>query len=281
MPDDKARHSNANRSAEETYNELMNGSLLSLRQRLLEDQAFAGLVEGHVDAGEDADPSILVGAPNGIRPALAAASADRKPVVIVVPSGREAEDLVGDLRSWYDGDPNEVAQLMAWETLPHERLSPRADTVANRMETFYRLCHPQSDSEMFGPIRILVMPVRSLIQPVVAGIGDVKPLVSRKVRKSPLKMPCRASSAMPKNRSRRASVDEISRQSFCRTMGRTPNTASIFSCWASSCAESAASARTRAMQTGTASAAMASGSRHWKKDRNISVPISRYSSSCG
>ena len=177
MPDDKARHSNANRSAEETYNELMNGSLLSLRQRLLEDQAFAGLVEGHVDAGEDADPSILVGAPNGIRPALAAASADRKPVDIVVPSGREAEDLVGDLRSWYDGDPNEVAQLMAWETLPHERLSPRADTVANRMETFYRLCHPQSDSEMFGPIRILVMPVRSLIQPVVAGIGDVKPLV--------------------------------------------------------------------------------------------------------
>ena len=64
-----------------------------------------------MDAGEDADPSILVGAPNGIRPALAAASADRKPVVIVVPSGREAEDLVGDLRSWYDGDPNEVAQL--------------------------------------------------------------------------------------------------------------------------------------------------------------------------
>ena len=59
MPDDKARHSNANRSAEETYNELMNGSLLSLRQRLLEDQAFAGLVEGHVDAGEDADGNKL------------------------------------------------------------------------------------------------------------------------------------------------------------------------------------------------------------------------------
>ncbi len=30
---------------------------------------------------------------------------------------------------------------------------------------------------MFGPIRILVMPVRSLIQPVVAGLGDVEPLV--------------------------------------------------------------------------------------------------------
>ncbi len=45
------------------------------------------------------------------------------------------------------------------------------------MEVFRRLCHPQQGSAMFGPIRILVMPVRSLIQPVVAGIGDVAPLV--------------------------------------------------------------------------------------------------------
>mgnify|MGYP000258406145 FL=1 len=30
---------------------------------------------------------------------------------------------------------------------------------------------------MFGPIRILVMPIRSLIQPVVQGLGDVEPLV--------------------------------------------------------------------------------------------------------
>ncbi len=81
------------------------------------------------------------------------------------------------LRSWYDGDPNDIAQLEAWETLPHERLSPRADTVASRMAVFRRLTHPESGSAMFGPIRILVMPVRSLIQPVVAGLGDVEPLV--------------------------------------------------------------------------------------------------------
>ena len=92
-------------------------------------------------------------------------------------SGREAEETVGSLRSWYDGDPNDIAQLEAWETLPHERLSPRADTVASRMAVFRRLKHPSDTDSMFGPIRILVMPIRSLIQPVVQGLGDVEPLV--------------------------------------------------------------------------------------------------------
>ena len=92
-------------------------------------------------------------------------------------SGREAEETVEAIRSWYSGDPNDVAQLEAWETLPHERLSPRADTVASRMAVFRRLKHPQEGSKLFGPIRILVMPVRSLIQPVVAGLADVEPLV--------------------------------------------------------------------------------------------------------
>ena len=121
--------------------------------------------------------------PEGLRPALAAAIAQGtngnsgKPVVLVVASGREAEETVGSLRSWYDGDPNDIAQLEAWETLPHERLSPRADTVASRMAVFRRLKHPSDANPMFGPIRILVMPIRSLIQPVVQGLGDVEPLV--------------------------------------------------------------------------------------------------------
>ena len=39
---------------------------------------------------------------------------------------------------------------------------------------------------MFGPIRILVMPVRSLIQPVVKGLGDVDPLVFTQGEELPL-----------------------------------------------------------------------------------------------
>lgn len=178
----------------------VNGSLTGLLDRLGQDPAFRALADGDLDSisavsavsgsdtlntpgsGTDSDvasvdQSIMVGAPEGIRPALAAAAARRRPVVFVVASGREAEETVAALRSWYDGDPADIAQLEAWETLPHERLSPRADTVASRMAVFRRLTHPSESDPMFGPIRILVMPVRSLIQPVVRALGDVEPLV--------------------------------------------------------------------------------------------------------
>ncbi|WP_258004158.1 transcription-repair coupling factor [Gardnerella vaginalis] len=122
---------------------------------------------------------INIKAPLGIRAAIASAVSKRKPVVFVVPSGRDAQDTVMSIRAWYEGNPHDIEQLTAWETLPHERLSPRADTVANRMAVFRRLCHPDEKDLTFGPIKILVVPVRSLIQPVVSGLGDVEPLVFR------------------------------------------------------------------------------------------------------
>lgn len=144
------------------------------------DHSFHDLHYGNVELPDsDTDPSLTVAASLGVRSALAAAVAERKPVVVVVPSGREAQDMAEALRSWYGSESNDVAVLEAWETLPHERLSPRADTVASRMAVFRRLAHPEGNDGMFGPIRILVMPVRSLIQPVVAGLGDVQPLVFR------------------------------------------------------------------------------------------------------
>lgn len=154
------------------------GSLAGILDVLETDDDFRALIAGEIEEPEsDIDPSITVGVPDGLRPALAAGAAGKQPVVLVVASSREAEETVESIRSWYDGDPNDVAQLEAWETLPHERLSPRADTVASRMAVFRRLKHPEEGSTLFGPIRILVMPVRSLIQPVVAGLGDVEPLV--------------------------------------------------------------------------------------------------------
>ncbi|KAA8821665.1 transcription-repair coupling factor [Bifidobacterium vespertilionis] len=154
------------------------GTLAHLLDGLQADPSFKALADGRIDVPEsDVDPTLTIGAPDGMRTALAAAVASRVPVVLVVASGREAEETVDALRSWYAGDPNDIAQLEAWETLPHERLSPRADTVASRMAVFRRLKHPDAGNPMFGPIRILVMPIRSLIQPVVAGLGDVDPLV--------------------------------------------------------------------------------------------------------
>ncbi|RFD80049.1 transcription-repair coupling factor [Gardnerella vaginalis] len=124
-----------------------------------------------------ANDELTVTAPLGIRPALTAAVAKHTPVVVIVPSSRDAEDFTVSVRDWYQGNPRDIALLESWETLPHERLSPRADTVASRMAVFRRLCHPENNSELFGPIQVLIMPVRSLIQPVVEGLGDVDPLV--------------------------------------------------------------------------------------------------------
>lgn len=129
---------------------------------------------------------LTISSPLGIRPALAAAISNTKPVVVIVPSSRDAQDFIESVRDWYYGDSQDIAQLEAWETLPHERLSPRADTVASRISVFRRLKHPKDGSSLFGLIRVLVMPVRSLIQPVVAGLGDVEPLVFECGKELPL-----------------------------------------------------------------------------------------------
>src|SRR5665647_2632321 len=99
------------------------------------------------------------------------------PAVVVTATGREADDLALALRSYLPAD--DVAVLPAWETLPHERLSPRSDTVARRLAVFRRLAHPEADGGRHhgaGPVRVLVVPVRALLQPVVAGLGDLEPV---------------------------------------------------------------------------------------------------------
>lgn len=90
--------------------------------------------------------------------------------VVVTPSGREADDLSASLTAYLPSDAIDV--FPSWETLPHERLSPRSDTVARRLKVLRRLAHP----EEFSPLRVLVMPVRALLQPVVAGLGQMQPV---------------------------------------------------------------------------------------------------------
>ena len=60
--------------------------------------------------------------------------------------------------------------LPSWETLPHERLSPRPDTVGRRLALFRRLADPAT-----AP-RLVVAAARSLIQPVAPGLGGLDPV---------------------------------------------------------------------------------------------------------
>ncbi|NUS44989.1 MAG: transcription-repair coupling factor, partial [Mycobacteriaceae bacterium] len=97
----------------------------------------------------------------------------KAPLVVVTASGREADDLTAELADLLGG--SEVAQFPSWETLPHERLSPGADTVGKRLEVLRRLAHPEREV----PLRVVVTTVRSLMQPMSPGLGDIEPIALR------------------------------------------------------------------------------------------------------
>ncbi|MCU1594511.1 MAG: transcription-repair coupling factor, partial [Frankiales bacterium] len=123
--------------------------------------------------------------PPGLRPFVVAAQAGTgRTVLAVCATGREAEELEVALSSLYDKD--RIALFPSWETLPHERLSPRADTVGRRLAVLRRLAHPSTDDPATGPLDIVVAPVRSLLQPQVKGLGDLEPVSLRKGDDAPL-----------------------------------------------------------------------------------------------
>ena len=108
------------------------------------------------------DKSHIV-APSAMYPFLIAARAAENPLLIITSSSRSAEDLVNELRELHGN----VKEFPAWETLPHERLSPRSDTVARRIETLYSLQAPQ------GIHPIVVTPVRGAIHRIIGDLGKL------------------------------------------------------------------------------------------------------------
>src|SRR4051794_29520617 len=119
-------------------------------------------------------------APPSMRPIVTATLAAHEPrgagrfVLAVTATSREAGELVEQLRSLFP--ETAVAEFPSWETLPHERLSPRADTVGRRLAVLRRLRHPSTDDPRSGPLAVVVAPVRSVLQPQVRGLGDIEPL---------------------------------------------------------------------------------------------------------
>lgn len=127
------------------------------------DQALA---EAKTEGGVRRDITMARGM---VPPALAHfVSSGQGPLhVAVTATGRGAEELAGALRAYLPADSIDI--FPSWETLPHERLSPRSDTVARRLLVMRKLAHP----EEFAPLSVLVMPVRALLQPIAADLGEL------------------------------------------------------------------------------------------------------------
>ncbi|GAA3200506.1 transcription-repair coupling factor [Actinocorallia longicatena] len=148
-------------------------TLAALLDTALTDRAL----KHALDEGETTGGTTLVGPPS-LRPILAGVlsrtAIEGATILAITATGREAEDLTSALTSLLD--PGSVAHFPAWETLPHEKLSPRSDTVGQRLAVLRRLKHPEPGDSASGALKVVVTPVRAVLQPIVSGLGDLEPV---------------------------------------------------------------------------------------------------------
>ena len=111
-------------------------------------------------------------APQSMQPFLLAQRAAEHPLLVITSSSRSSEDLVNELHELYD----DVLEFPAWETLPHERLSPRSDTVAKRIQTLYSL----KNKNVKNPI--VITPVRGAIHRIISDLAS-QPLMKLEIGK--------------------------------------------------------------------------------------------------
>ncbi|MGH3776592.1 MAG: transcription-repair coupling factor [Pseudonocardiaceae bacterium] len=124
--------------------------------------------------GRAGAPELALLGPPATRPlAVAALARAGHPVLAVTATDREAGELAAEVADVLGAGV--VAELPSWETLPHERLSPRADTVGRRLAVLRRLAHPEEDPGGTS-LRVVVATVRSLIQPMLGGLGEIAPV---------------------------------------------------------------------------------------------------------
>jgi transcription-repair coupling factor (superfamily II helicase) len=120
---------------------------------------------------EELDDEDLVCSPP-LRPYVLSLLVERAaPLLVLTPRTSDAEAVADGLAA-YLGDQR-VAVFPAWETLPHERLSPQPRTVGRRLAVLDRLTHPQAHDE---PLLAVVAPVRAALQPMDPRLAGRRPL---------------------------------------------------------------------------------------------------------
>ncbi len=123
-------------------------------------------------ASIDADFSLVEGLDAPLLAALIERrrAAGKPPIVLAIaPTGRRAESLGPALEALLPGA--EVFHFPAWETLPHERLSPSAEIVGTRIEILGHIAKWQGITPL-----VITASVRGAIQPLAAGLTDVEPV---------------------------------------------------------------------------------------------------------
>ena len=124
---------------------------------------------------ENADRSADFSLVDGLRAPLLAGLLDARKgpqaLLAIVATGRDSESLRDALAGV--APAAEVIEFPAWETLPHERLSPSAETVGKRIHALRRLQRWQEDPQHSI---IVVASVRAALQPLADNLTSLEPL---------------------------------------------------------------------------------------------------------
>ncbi|MFM7860760.1 MAG: transcription-repair coupling factor, partial [Candidatus Nanopelagicaceae bacterium] len=83
---------------------------------------------------------------------LIARIAMSRPVLVITASSNAASDLAKEIKELHQ----DTLEFPAWETLPHERLSPSSDTVAKRISTLRSLKDENRNWVVVTPIRAAI-----------------------------------------------------------------------------------------------------------------------------
>ena len=141
-------------------------SFLALSKRLVEQSEIGQLSAHHHGVVTAVSPAAL-------HTPLVATVVNSLPagqvLLVVTPSSREADSLRDSLRTLV-AESVDVWDLPAWETLPHERLSPHVETVARRLSVIRALQQPSTKN----PPLVVVASIRALIQPVNRDLADLR-----------------------------------------------------------------------------------------------------------
>ncbi|RRJ86398.1 transcription-repair coupling factor [Gulosibacter macacae] len=94
----------------------------------------------------------------------------RAPLILAITAtSREAEQYANDLGAFLP--EAQLVDFPAWETLPHERLSPSADTTGRRLAAMRALGEWRRNRDASGPF-VLFASVRAALQPLMPGLDE-------------------------------------------------------------------------------------------------------------
>ncbi len=112
---------------------------------------------------------------DGLRAPLLAGLLDRRggpqALLAITATGRESESLRIALACLLPGA--QIIEFPAWETLPHERLSPSAETVGKRIDALRRVAAWSAAPD--GHL-VLVASVRAALQPLADNLTSLEPV---------------------------------------------------------------------------------------------------------